>query len=223
MDPGLVGGRVLGEPVGDAGQADPAPVGLDREGVGDPPVGVVVVVAERLAVAGDRHEVVAGPADDAPDHDLAGEAPERDVVADRAVVDHQVDAEGGIVGVPPPGGAGQGPAAGFAGRAPRLAVALADRGDLAGRQDREPDPLLGQDRQRAVVDRGLGQPEAVGGAAEAVPEVGEAPADLGAQVAVVAERQDGVAVPLGDRPAAGAIGVDDAGVGLGGVLARATT
>ena len=42
---------MLGQPVGEAGQAHAPAVGLDRECVGDAPVGVGMVVAEGLAVA----------------------------------------------------------------------------------------------------------------------------------------------------------------------------
>ena len=72
---------------------------------------------------------------------------------------------------------------------------------LGRREDREAHLFLGQDREHVVIDRGLGQPHALGAPAEPVREVSEAPADLRHDVATGRQRQDHVAVPLRDRPA----------------------
>jgi hypothetical protein len=176
-------------------------------------------VAERLAVARHRHQVAARAPQDAVDDHLGQEAPERHLVGDGPVVDHQVDRQIGIVRVAPAQRAGQvhrGVGAGHG--VPLGRPRRSHGGDLVGRQDGEADALLGQRGQDPIVDRGLGQPQALGRPAEAVAEVGQAPADLRAQVPVVAQREDGVAVRLGDGPARGPVGLDDAGVGVRGVV-----
>jgi hypothetical protein len=61
--------------------------------------------------------------------------------------------------------------------------------------------LGGQRLERRGVDRALGQPHALGRAAEAVAEVGQPPAHLGAAIARRAQRHDQVAVGLGQRRA----------------------
>ena len=76
-----------------------------------------------------------------------------------------------------------------------------------------------------AVDGGLGQPHALGAAAEAVLEVGDAPANLRDGVAPAGQRQDDVVVDLRDGRAvaavalrAGAVGVQDGAVGARGLL-----
>ena len=76
-----------------------------------------------------------------------------------------------------------------------------------------------------AVDGGLGEPHAFGLAAEAVLEVGDAPADLGEGVAGAGERHDDVVVDLGEGGAvaaeadgAGAVGLLDHVVGAGGFI-----
>ena len=120
--------------------------------------------------------------------------------ARRAVVDDEVDGAVGVVGVAPAVEA-----------AARRLVGV----DLAGGEDREADALLGEHAQHEVVHRRLRQPHALGAPAEAVGEVEDPPAHVGADVALVAEREDGVAVGLGDGAAGRAVGVDDALVHVG--------
>ena len=226
---GLPVGRVLVEPGAQPGRGDVATPGLDRHGVGHAALGEVVVVAERLAVGGDGDEaalpvvraLALGPLDDAVEHHLAGEAAEGHVVGDVAVVDHQVDAEVRAGRVAPPVDPAGVEAGAVDRRLPLGLVALVrqrpDGRHLARRQDREPHALLGQHLQHPVVDRGLGEPHALGLAAEAVTEVGLAPTHLRAEVTVVAERQDGVPVGLGYGPTLALVGGQDALVGLRGV------
>ena len=70
-------------------------------------------------------------------------------------------------------------------------------GDLLGRQDGVLQAGVDQRLQRARIGGGLGQPHALGLAPEAALEVGQAPLDLGAQIAGVQQRGDGVAPHLG--------------------------
>ena len=87
-----------------------------------------------------------------------------------------------------------------------------------GGEDGELDALLGEEIEDGAGDGGLGEPHAFGLAAEAVLEVGDAPADLGAGVALGCERHDDVVVDLGEGGAV--VGVE-AGAGLVGVLDHA--
>ena len=48
-----------------------------------------------------------------------------------------------------------------------------------------------------------------------MPEVRDPPAHLRAEIALVAQREDGVAVPLGDRATSAAVGLEDAFVHVG--------
>ena len=73
------------------------------------------------------------------------------------------------------------------------------------REDGELDALLGQEVEDGAGDGGFGEPHAFGLAAEAVLEVGDAPADLGAGVALVGERHDDVVVDLRERGAVAAV------------------
>ena len=116
-------------------------------------------------------------------------------VGEGGVVDDEVDRAVGVVGV-----------------APAVEAAARRLGgvDLARGEDREPDALLGEHAEHEVVDRRLGEPHALGAPAEAVREVEDPPPHVGADVALVAEREDGVAVGLRDRAAGRAIGVHDA-------------
>ena len=90
-------------------------------------------------------------------------------------------------------------------------------------------PSCGHEVEHAAVDGGLGEPHAFGLAAEAVLEVGDAPADLGEGVALAGERHDDVVVDLRDGGAvaavalrAGLVGVEDHAVGAGGFVVRAS-
>ena len=56
------------------------------------------------------------------------------------------------------------------------------RRDLFGCQDGEANPRVDERRQGFVVGGGFGQPNALGVAAEASAEIGQAPGDLGAQI-----------------------------------------
>ncbi len=98
-----------------------------------------------------------------------------------------------------------------------------DAGALVWGEDGELDALLRHEVEDPAADGGLGEPHAFGLAAEAVLEVGDAPADLGAGVALVGERHDDVVVDLRDGRAvaavalgAGAVGVEDHAIGAGG-------
>ena len=98
-------------------------------------------------------------------------------------------------------------------------------GALVGGEDSELDALGGHQVEHAAVDGGFGEPHAFGTAAEAVFEVGDAPADLGDGVAAAGERHDDVVVDLGERGAvaavtlgAGAVGVEDHAIGARGFV-----
>ncbi len=100
-----------------------------------------------------------------------------------------------------------------------------DAGALVGREDGELDALGRQQIEHAAVDGGLRQPHALGAAAEAVLEIGDAPADLGESVAPAGQRHDDVVVNLGDGGAvtavaqgAGAVRVQDHAIGAGGTV-----
>lgn len=101
----------------------------------------------------------------------------------------------------------------------------ADVPALNGGEDGELDAFLGHEVENVAVDGGLGEPHAFGFAAEAVFEVGDAPADLGAGVAFAGERHDDVVVDLRDGGAVaavagggGEVGVEDHAVGAGGLF-----
>ena len=86
-------------------------------------------------------------------------------------------------------------------------------------------PSCGQQVEDVAADGGFGEPHAFGAAAEAVLEVGDAPADLGEGVAPAGERHDDVVVDLRDGRAvaavamrAGLVGVEDHAVGAGSVV-----
>ena len=103
----------------------------------------------------------------------------------------------------------------------------AHAGALGGGEDGEPDALLRHQVEHVAVDGGLGEPHAFGLAAEAMLEVGDAPADLGERVAAVGERHDDVVVDLRDRGAvaavalrAGPVGVEDHAVGARGFVGQ---
>ncbi len=82
---------------------------------------------------------------------------------------------------------------------------------------------MGEEVEGLAVDGGFAEPHAFGAAAEAVFEVGDAPADLGLGVASAGEGKDDVVVGLGESGAvtaevggAGMVGVEDHAVGAGG-------
>jgi hypothetical protein len=139
---------------------------------------------------------------------------ERDVVGEVVVVHDDVDPTSFELGMEPAIRVGRV----HVGARPRVPPVVAERaraGDLRRRQQREGDALLHQDAQDCVVDCGLGQPHAFGGPPEAVGEVGQSPAHLGADIALVRERQDRVVVRDGDGGAGGAVRVDHALVDVG--------
>ena len=103
-----------------------------------------------------------------------------------------------------------------------LVAQLAHAGALAGGEDGELDALLRHQVEDGAGDGGFSEPHALGATAEAVLEVGDAPADLRAGVALAGERHDHVVVDLRDGGAmaaiafgAGAIGVLDHAIGAG--------
>ena len=206
--------------------------------VGEGHLAVFVVVAIAFAVGGDVDELggcggVGGEAlDEAGGEDFAGveEALEGDGTGGGAVVEEDRDAaavvEGDEVGVSGVdggvGGVGPGELGGSGGDG-------ADAGALVGCEDGELDAFLGEDVEDFAVDGGLGEPHAFGFAPEAVFEVGNAPADLGAGVAWGGEGHDDVVVDLGDggavagvAEAAGFVGIEDHAVGAGGVVVEPT-
>ena len=224
----LPGRRVAFEVLAVVGEAKPARRDLGQEGVGERALGVPDVVAEGLAVDGGVNELrTAAPlVHRAPE--LVAELPagvehllEADRVRDRPVVEEDVDEAASI--------AGGEAAIGLARvdlrarhRGPVLLAEPAHAGGLLGGQDHVAQPLGDEVLDRGRVDGRLGQPERLGRAAEAVLEVALAPANLGQAVAVVAERQDGVAESLRDGVAVAAAGrgaepvsLEEASVGVG--------
>lgn len=218
------------------GGGDPGGGGERDERLGDVALGARVVVAEGLAVGGRRDEpvtalehLVDGGDDLGPRRSGEGER-----VGEAPVVDDEVHGARRVAGVPPaqrtagveglrvalavPIGA-EALVGAVAVRLPRLLgrVERARAGDLAGGEDREADALLGEDGEHGAAHGRLRQPHALGVAAEAVAEVGDAPPDLGAQVPLVAQREDGVPVGLGDGPTGPAVGVEDPLVHVGAV------
>ena len=108
-----------------------------------------------------------------------------------------------------------------------LVAKAANAGALDGREDGELDAFLGEEVEGVAVGGGLGEPHAFGLAAEAVFEVGDAPADLGEGVAGAGERHDDVVVDLGDGGSvaavaggAEAVGFEDHVVGAGGLVVQ---
>ena len=179
-------------------------VGLEqRQAVGERHLAVGVVVAVGLAVRGDAYDlrpvaVVAERSHEPVAKGLAAlqHVAEGHVLGDGAVVEkdreitpvrqaHEVGRGGVHMGV---------------GNVPPVAAALvqaAHARGLARGQDREADAGVGQDAERFQVHGGLGQPHALGVAAEAGAEIRHAPFDLGDLVAPVGQRHDHVAVGLG--------------------------
>ena len=213
-------GRMLVEEAGDVGDGQVFLAGDHGEGVGEGALGEVVVVAEGLPVGGDGGDTVGRDRrGQALDQTLGGHGAqaEGEVVRRGAVVEDEVDRARPVGGVDPAVGAMHVDGAG-ADVVP-LGVVLglegADCGRLVGRQDGEAHALFGEHAQHVVVHRGLGEPDALGVAAEAVAEVGEAPAHLRARVALVGEGEDQVVVGLGDRAAAEPVALDHAGEDLG--------
>ncbi len=207
-DRGEVRDRDVGERPAQRDDVEPA-VFVRVEEPGEEQVAPALVVAVQLAVGCDQHErrarLVARPA-----------PPERrrqrrsnEVVGELIRVGGRVGMEGD--------GAGHGRVVQHHRDRPIAAEVdaigapeLGARRRLPGGQDRVPDPLRGERPQRRDVGGRLGQPEPAGLPAEAVPEVGEAPPDLGRLVARRREGQDHVVVRLGDRVDA-AICIDDPG------------
>ena len=97
-------------------------------------------------------------------------------------------------------------------------------GCLPRREDRVAQPLLGGDPQAGDVDRGLGEPQALGVAPEAEQEVAQPPADLGAPVGRRGECRDRVVERLrhpvaardGDRhvTVSGPVAIDEPAIRL---------
>src|ERR1043166_2988844 len=131
---------------------------------------------------------------------------ERDRVGDRAVIEENCDRATRTVGMEPRVRNTRVDGA----VAHRFPLAVADAPDasrLIGGENDELDSLLDQGSKRLRIARRLGKPERLGLAPEPMAEVGDSPANLGAEVARIAERQNRVPISLGDRvpmPAAGA-------------------
>ncbi len=85
---------------------------------------------------------------------------------------------------------------------------------LVGGEDGELDAFLGHEVEDLAIDGGFGEPHAFGFAAEAMLEVGDAPADLGAGVALGGEGHDDVVVDLGDSGAVAAVASGGVEVGI---------
>ncbi|MFO0635691.1 MAG: hypothetical protein U0168_22860 [Nannocystaceae bacterium] len=198
---GLVLGRMLREELTVVGQPDLGRL-LERvQRVGQRHVAVAMVVAVGLAVGRDVDQLrpvaaVEGAAQPRGEAVAALQQPlERDRLRHRAVVEEHRDlspaAELDAVGP-----------LGIDARAvdvvPRcLGVAQGPRGrGLVRRQHGEAHALVGEQLERLEIDRGLGQPDALGAPAEAGLEVAQAPADLRAFVATRRQRQDRVVVGL---------------------------
>ena len=217
-------GRVVGQARG-AARLDPGAGGRERH------LAEAVVVAVALAVRRDLDELrvraLVEAGQETRRHRLARaqESVEGDPVGDRAVVEEERQRRPALPTLP----AVRAARVQRLGPGPPLASRLPHAGSLAGRQERESHPFLGQHLERLAVRGRLGKPHAGGLAPEAVPEVGETPPHLGDLVAPARERQDRVAVGLRDRVPvsagrpAGPIGVQDRAVDVGALLLRATT
>ncbi len=103
----------------------------------------------------------------------------------------------------------------------------ADTGALVRGEDGELDAFLGEQVEDLAVGGGLGEPHSLGFAAEAGLEVGDAPANLGASVALIRQRHDDVVVDLGDGRSmaavtmgAGQVGVEDHAIGAGRIVVQ---
>ena len=195
---------------------------LVGERVGQRPVGVLVVVAEGLAVGGEHHGGAVGGRGLHPRDECLAREPgerEREVVGQRPVVEDERERPL-AVGVEPAvrhagddgAGVDVGPAVVGAAAA---GVERPDPGGLARRQHDRLDALLDQDGEHPLVGGRLGQPHRRAAAPEPVGEVGEAPAHLGAHVAVRGQRQDDVVVRLGDGATGGAVGRHHPGLDVG--------
>ena len=116
----------------------------------------------------------------------------------------------------------------FAGKLLVQLLVLSDPADvlaLIGGKDGELDAFLGHEVEDLTIDGSFGEPHSFGFAAEAVLEVDDAPADLGAGVALGGERHDDVVVDLRDGRAVaavaaggGAVSVEDHAVAAGGLV-----
>src|SRR5882724_4617570 len=99
---------------------------------------------------------------------------------------------------------------------------LADARGLVRRENDEPQSGVDQLAHHLVIARSLWQPHRFRIALEAFAEICQAPTNLSAAVALVAQGKDGMPIRLSDRVAmtathtrAGLIGVDDPRVGVG--------
>ena len=220
VDLGLVQRRVALQPRGQVGDLQAPPGGLGGQGVGQRPVGPLVVVAEGLAVEGDGHQAApaAGGGRHPVDQRLAGDRLEGQGVGQAAVVHDEVDARG-----PSRSGArtGRRPGCRPGGRRrsavqARFGTAASDRlarpasGRMAatwpGARIVKPTPSSARTARTDGFTAVSGSHMPGRLPPEPVPEVGQAPADLGADVALVGQRQDHVVAGLGDRPAGAASG-----------------
>ena len=195
------------------GQADGVVPLQGVEGPGQGHLAVGVVVAVGLAVGGDVDELGLLPLGVEARQQPPGEPGpvleqvlEGDRPGDRSVVEEQGDRPAGRQAAPvgPPRVDRLAHVLPVPGGLQGVVIACLDRPEarrLVGSEDREPQAVGGQEIQALEIDRRLRQPHPLGLAAEAVTKVPDAPDDLGLLVAPVGQRQDQVAVGLGQRRA----------------------
>ena len=187
---------------------DPAPDRLDARREGQRQIGELLVMPPELAVRGAQDQPLPGRlralgrgargVEQA--LGAAGGLAEGDRARHLAVEHRQRDASPRAVGVAPQVGA-----PGVEAVAIDVGPFVVARGphavDLLGRQDRVRDPELDERGQRGGRDARLGEPQAVGRAAEPSLEVLQAPEQLGPPVGGIAQGNDRVRIGLGDGAA----------------------
>ena len=214
-----VGGRSV-EEVDEARDVDAAPGGTEREGVGDVLLGAGVVVAERLAVGGGRHHPLVAARAASRMSALVGRAKARAWASAPSYTTRSTVRSGVLRVAPPVGparvegaGASTGPARGRTGR---QASPSAPSGRTAsiwpGARIVNRIPSSASTSSTASLTAVSGSHIPAGAATEPVHEVHDPPAHLGAQVVLVAQREDGVAVGLRDGPPRRGVGGEDRAV-----------
>ena len=203
-EPGLPARRVRLEVRAEVRDLDVAFLGQPVEHPGHRHFAEAAVVAEGLAVDADGQELVfRGAAVEGAPHagQQIGAVAQRPLEGDRAgqptVVEEQHDL------LPARQAAQVGPRGVHVSVqvAPRVAAQGTHGLGLVGRQDRVAEPRRGEVFERGGIDRGLGEPHAFGGPAEARAEVLDAPTDLRHAVPRARQRHDDVVVDLRQRVA----------------------